>query len=400
MHAISASLLVVSLTAAAPAQVRYTVTDLGTLGGFHAEATAISENGWVVGFANTPESGYDLAIVWRGPGINEPTAITGEGISGAFARAVNDDGLIVGISDSLSLHAFMFAGGVGGAAAAELAAIGGAVSDAYDVNGAGVVVGSAMESSGFNHAVKWLRNAGGTYTLVRLPELGGFGSAARAINSSGLIVGTVDLPNQLGVPCIWPETGGVQPLDQQVSSFGEALAVNDLGQVAGYAYTDTGTVAFVWSAATGAIDIGNLGNHHAIARGINNRGQVVGQAYIPGTSATQHGFVWQNGVLTDLHALIDPGSGWVIWDATAITDDGRIVGAGVKNGQPHAVMLVPIVCAADIGRVGGVAGNDGVLDNNDFVAFVDAFFAAAPVADRGSQGGVPGSDGAFDNNDF
>ncbi|MBY0308300.1 MAG: hypothetical protein K2Q09_06130 [Phycisphaerales bacterium] len=57
-------------------------------------------------------------------------------------------------------------------------------------------------------------------------------------------------------------------------------------------------------------------------------------------------------------------------------------------------------CPADIGRAGGLPGSDGALDNNDFIAFIGAFFAGEPLADRGSAGGLPGSDGAFDNNDF
>ncbi|HZW07624.1 MAG TPA: GC-type dockerin domain-anchored protein [Phycisphaerales bacterium] len=55
---------------------------------------------------------------------------------------------------------------------------------------------------------------------------------------------------------------------------------------------------------------------------------------------------------------------------------------------------------ADVGATGGVAGADGALDNNDFVVFIDLFFAMAPAADLGSTGGVPGADGAWDNNDF
>ncbi|MFT3683487.1 MAG: SGNH/GDSL hydrolase family protein [Phycisphaerales bacterium] len=58
------------------------------------------------------------------------------------------------------------------------------------------------------------------------------------------------------------------------------------------------------------------------------------------------------------------------------------------------------VCPADIGTQGGVTGADGQLDNNDFVAFISAFFARRPVADMGGQGGLPGADGQYDNNDF
>jgi hypothetical protein len=56
--------------------------------------------------------------------------------------------------------------------------------------------------------------------------------------------------------------------------------------------------------------------------------------------------------------------------------------------------------AADVGGVGGVAGADNHLDNNDFVVFIDFFFNHNPIADQGSTGGAPGADGAWDNNDF
>jgi hypothetical protein len=55
---------------------------------------------------------------------------------------------------------------------------------------------------------------------------------------------------------------------------------------------------------------------------------------------------------------------------------------------------------ADIGQTGGLEGFDGVLDNNDFVVFIDRFFAHDGRADVGRTGGVAGADGAFDNNDF
>ena len=58
------------------------------------------------------------------------------------------------------------------------------------------------------------------------------------------------------------------------------------------------------------------------------------------------------------------------------------------------------VYSADIGVQGGVYGHDGVLDNNDFVVFIDLFFAGDARANVGSAGGEPGNDGAFDNNDF
>jgi hypothetical protein len=62
--------------------------------------------------------------------------------------------------------------------------------------------------------------------------------------------------------------------------------------------------------------------------------------------------------------------------------------------------VTPPVCAADLGMQGGVPGSDALLDNNDFIVFIDYFFQSNPLADLGVQGGVAGQDSLFDNNDF
>lgn len=66
----------------------------------------------------------------------------------------------------------------------------------------------------------------------------------------------------------------------------------------------------------------------------------------------------------------------------------------------QAALAVNTCCPADLGIQSGIAGSDGVLNNNDFIAFIDLYFAGDPRADRGRQGGLPGADAAFDNNDF
>ncbi|MDP1662514.1 MAG: GC-type dockerin domain-anchored protein [Phycisphaerales bacterium] len=76
-------------------------------------------------------------------------------------------------------------------------------------------------------------------------------------------------------------------------------------------------------------------------------------------------------------------------------------GPGSINANAVPVPTVPAHCGvADIGVQGGVAGQDDFLDNNDFIAFIDFFFAADGRADFGRQGGLPGADGQFNNNDF
>ena len=79
----------------------------------------------------------------------------------------------------------------------------------------------------------------------------------------------------------------------------------------------------------------------------------------------------------------------------------------VVTGIAGTVTSVPVVltvgCAcgpADVGQAGGLEGEDGSLDNNDFIVFINRFFNADPLADVGIAGGLPGSDGQLDNNDF
>ncbi|MDP1663356.1 MAG: GC-type dockerin domain-anchored protein [Phycisphaerales bacterium] len=55
---------------------------------------------------------------------------------------------------------------------------------------------------------------------------------------------------------------------------------------------------------------------------------------------------------------------------------------------------------ADFGSSGGQPAPDWHFDNNDFVAYIDAFFNNSQSADLGSAGGQLGGDGVLDNNDF
>jgi hypothetical protein len=74
-------------------------------------------------------------------------------------------------------------------------------------------------------------------------------------------------------------------------------------------------------------------------------------------------------------------------------------GYSYGNTPVRAVISVPS-CGADLGSAGGVSGADGLLNNNDFIAFINAFFAVDAAADLGEAGGLAGHDGQFDNNDF
>ncbi|HZW07184.1 MAG TPA: GC-type dockerin domain-anchored protein [Phycisphaerales bacterium] len=89
----------------------------------------------------------------------------------------------------------------------------------------------------------------------------------------------------------------------------------------------------------------------------------------------------------------DPTGTLAMWTGTA--------GGGVYRVSLTGVCFAVASCGpADIGSIGGIPGPDSRLDNNDFIVFIDYFFARSGVADVGSTGGVAGSDNAWDNNDF
>ncbi|HYD01283.1 MAG TPA: GC-type dockerin domain-anchored protein [Phycisphaerales bacterium] len=162
---------------------------------------------------------------------------------------------------------------------------------------------------------------------------------------------------------------------------------------------------YYWQVATG-------GNDQLLRiRDVNNDGDAMdqGEAEIA-YSTVESGFSAVDSVaLADGSVLISDNSGLKVYRLVDNDGDGRFTTAGERVdfvagglGAARAISLVHDVgcSAADIGRQGGVLGGDGVLDNNDFVVYIDLFFGDAPLADVGRQGGIAPGDGSWDNNDF
>jgi len=94
----------------------------------------------------------------------------------------------------------------------------------------------------------------------------------------------------------------------------------------------------------------------------------------------------------------------------SLTSGGGGLAAGTVIGSENATLSIAQMpahrhtfdayCPSDVGTTGGVAGHDNTHDNNDFVVFINYFFAQNPLADVGRQGGISPGDGLFNNNDF
>lgn len=107
---VSVSCLVFLVVGNAWGVVQYSVTDLGTLGGFNSVAFGINANGQVAGKADT-SSGYSHAFLYSSGKMTDLGTLPG--YSSSFAQGINDGGQVVGRADTSSgtHHAFLYSTG-------------------------------------------------------------------------------------------------------------------------------------------------------------------------------------------------------------------------------------------------------------------------------------------------
>ncbi len=252
------------------------------------------------------------------------------------------------------------------------------------MNDFGVIVGKrdVTLATGWHteEAVRW--HAG---TLVSLGTAGDVTSEASDTNNNGLIVGSYIPSGQLRpVACAWinGQRSNLGTLPGGTSA--QAMAINEAGQVVGVSDATAsggGAVKHAYrlmlspsGVVSDRVDLGELGHGFSYAYAINASGTVVG-------TSDARAFVWENGTMTDLNTRINPSSGWTLYAASGISDDGRIVGWGRHNAmEPRAFMLVPeAACYAD-------CDGSGALDIDDFICFQTFFAVSAPYADCDGSG--------------
>ena len=76
-------------------------------------------------------------------------------------------------------------------------------------------------------------------------------------------------------------------------------------------------------------------NNPSTAYAINNDGRIVGQG-------PKGAFLYQDGTFWDLNDFLPAGSGWVLRTARGINDKGQIVGSGQHDGKDRAFLLTPL----------------------------------------------------------
>jgi probable HAF family extracellular repeat protein len=275
-------------------------------------------------------------------------------LGGATTQAtdINDAGQITGYSETADgeLRAFLYSRGQ----LRGLGTLGGAGSLGNAINAAGQVAGFAVTPSGHTHAVVFANGS-----AMDLAITGG-DSVASDISNLGQVVGQrtgSDGHNRafayiLGVTYDLKGPAGFD-------SFG--IALNDLGQVLGTYYDAAGSHAFLFSALTGRKDLvpGKVSSIYG-SQALNALGQVTGSFADQGVT---HGFVYQNGRVTDIGGL---GGDYSF--GFGINAKADVTGVSARaDGQRHAV-IYSAGRMTDLGTLGGTTSFGYAINSSKQVA--------------------------------
>ena len=280
-----------------------------------------NDAGLVIGTGATTAFGSSpLPLAWQDGGVSQLPLPAGETLGRAYA--VNADGVAVGSVDGGSFEQGVIYTSEGATVITTPAPDGSTIRTAFGISDDGLVAGFGIDP---NNAA---RNVGFVYDSVNdvASEVGALdgmnGAIAFGVSPDGRVVGSSMLNQGAGMPFIWTEAGGIQPIPLPV------------------------------------------GTSQGSARDVNSAGWAVGTA----SSAFAIPFVYDGEQTYRLADVIPDGTGWDLSMNTSsaamgITEDGVIVGTGVLDGVPHAFAMFPAAsCPAD-------CNGDGALNILDFVCF-------------------------------
>lgn len=297
-------------------------------------ATDINSCGVVVGYYPYSRSATH-GFLNRGKGLVDLGTLGG---TSSNAVAINDKGEVLGnwTTTAGQNRGFIYYRGK----QRDIGVIPGRLTGYSDINNAGYITASGTKADSSLGQRSFLRSPDGSFKDIgNLPSDNPL-TTPRALNNRNQITGEsgpLTFPDQPLRAYIWTK-GVIRDLGDLGGDPNGGMAINDRGQITGYAAVPTGfrdQTAFLYSHGR-LVDIDGrpaTEERFSIGTGINNHGHIVG------TSNHLSGFIYRGRRMESLNSLIDPKLGWDIRFPEAINDAGQIAATAYRKGKSYAVRL-------------------------------------------------------------
>lgn len=299
---------------------------IGTLGGDVVRTTGLNDVGQVAGVSTTV-NGLVHSFVWSSKhGMTDIGTLPGRNT--AWDPVINNRGEVAGYSAADPSppwpRAFRWSAASGIEDLGLLLPGESASAYARAINDAGLIAGDAWAGGSNYHAFIWSRAAG----MVDIDTLGSRSSSPVAVGAKGQVAGNLlNDPNNYGSVFWWTRATGMRDLGPGNGQGTWMSAMSSGGRIAGViTYPGLAQHAMTWTPEHGMRDLGTLGGGGSNANAANNKGQVVGGAL---TKAEDYyrAFVWtaKEGMVDLNKRLYHAPPGLVLYSALGISDNGSIV---------------------------------------------------------------------------
>ncbi len=334
------------------AQCQYDVTvlqfpiDCG-IGTVITAGLSLNENGAVVGRYKCPIAKFDRPFLWTAEEGFTDLGLP-PGVMGATAADINEEGIICGTMyvSGVGYRGFVYDDGVWTELPPVVDEVG-AWSSAAAISNDGVVVGQRSVRVDTAPYIAFMWSASGGFS-----ELAGINtdySSAAAIKAGRVVGWAADAGNyaeaflwQDGEPTfLGPIPGGFE--SRAIAVSGDSVVVGS-GLIPIKGFPSGVSRAFLWENGRFTL-LGTLPNHtRSTASDIRTSPQqVVGNSSnVDGNPNIRHGFIWQNGVMTNLNDLISLDPEVVVKSAPAINSSGLILANASGTDGLVAVLLTPV----------------------------------------------------------